>query len=182
MKVLDTNVFTSGGNSPMGYTIPATIGAKLTAPGKNVIGILGDGGFQMNLQELQTIQHLKLNVKLFVYNNFGYGIIKQFQDTYMDSRYEASGKGYSQPDFQRFAELYDFDYKKIENLNDLNTIDLKSDKSIIFDVILHPNTEIETKTEMGRVINDQFPYQSDDEFKKNNEYFLESYNYNRPIK
>ena len=59
MKVLDTNVFTSGGNSPMGYTIPATIGAKLTAPDKNVIGILGDGGFQMNLQELQTIQHLQ---------------------------------------------------------------------------------------------------------------------------
>tara|TARA_Y100000389_G_scaffold140891_1_gene138768 strand:- start:1054 stop:2811 length:1758 start_codon:yes stop_codon:yes gene_type:complete len=180
MKITDTTVFTSGGNSPMGYTIPATIGAKLASPEKAVFGILGDGGFQMNLQELQTIKYLKLNIKLFIYNNFGYGIIKQFQDTYMDSRYEASGKGYSQPDFKKFADLYDFEYRKIEQLSDLKSLDFISDKSIIFDVILHSNTEIETKTEMGRVINDQFPYQSEEEFAANNKYFVENFNYNRP--
>lgn len=180
MKIDNSIVFTSGGNSPMGYTIPACIGAKLTSPDKAVFGILGDGGFQMNIQELQTIKFLKLNIKFFIYNNFGYGIIKQFQDTYMSSRYEASGKGYSQPDFQEIAKIFDFKYKKIDSLSDLNIADLKSDESIIFDIILDPNTEIEPKTEMGRVINDQFPYQSEKEFKSNNQFFLESYNYNRP--
>ncbi len=180
MKIVDTTVFTAGGNSPMGYTIPAALGAKLTTPEKMVFGILGDGGFQMNLQELQTIQNLDLNIKFFVYNNFGYGIIKQFQDTYMDSRYEASGKGYSQPDFKKIAEIYDFEYIKIQNINELNLKDIESKKRIIFDVILDPNTEIEPKLEMGRVINDQFPYQSQEEFIQNNKYFIENFNYNRP--
>lgn len=180
MKIVDITVFTSGGNSPMGYTIPATIGAKLTNPNKKVYGILGDGGFQMNLQELQTAKHLNLEIKLFIYNNFGYGIIKQFQDTYMSSRYEASGLGYSQPDFKEIAKLFDFEYRKVENLNDLNIEDITCSKSIIFDVFLDPNTEIEPKTEMGRVINDQFPYQTDEEFLENNKHFLESINYIRP--
>ena len=182
MKITDTTVFTSGGNSPMGYTIPAVLGAKLTSPYKSVFGILGDGGFQMNLQELQTIKYLDLDVKFFIYNNFGYGIIKQFQDTYMESRYEASGKGYSQPDFKKIAKLYDFEYIKIKKLSDLSSKDLSSNKRIIFDVILDSNTEIEPKTEMGRVINDQFPYQSEEEFINNNKYFIESFNYNRPQK
>ena len=180
MKIADTTVFTSGGNSPMGYTIPASIGAKLTNPDKKVYGILGDGGFQMNIQELQTAKYLGLDIKFFVYNNFGYGIIKQFQDTYMSSRYEASGKGYSQPDFESIANLFDFDYKKISNLDDLKIEDIQSTNRIIFDVFLDPNTEIEPKTEMGRVINDQFPYQTDSEFNKNNKYFLEGFDYTRP--
>lgn len=181
MKIVDTNVFTSGGNSPMGYTIPATIGAKITTPDKTVIGILGDGGFQMNLQELQTINYLNLNIKLFIYNNFGYGIIKQFQDTYMESRYEASGKGYSQPDFKKIAKIYGFKYIKVKSSSDIKKEDLSSEYKTIFDVILDPNTEIEPKTEMGRVINDQFPYQSKIEFERNNQYFIKDFNYDRPL-
>jgi len=180
MNIKDTIVFTSGGNSPMGYTIPATIGAKLTNPNSSVYGILGDGGFQMNIQELQTIAYLNLDIKLFVYNNFGYGIIKQFQDTYMSSRYEASGLGYSQPNFEKVANLFGFEYRKIETLEDLKISDLTSSQKLIFDVILDPNTEIEPKTEMGRVINDQFPYQTDEEFEKNNNFFLKNSDYNRP--
>ncbi len=180
MKIVDTIVFTAGGNSPMGYTIPAALGAKLTSPEKPVFGILGDGGFQMNLQELQTIKNLDLNIKFFIYNNFGYGIIKQFQDTYMESRYEASGKGYSQPDFKNISEIYGFEYIKIENLKELKLKDIESKKRIIFDVILDPNTEIEPKLEMGRLLNDQFPYQSQEEFILNNKYFIENFNYNRP--
>ena len=164
----------------MGYTIPATIGAKLANPESLVFGILGDGGFQMNIQELQTINYLNLDIKLFIYNNFGYGIIKQFQDTYMSSRYEASGLGYSQPNFEEVANLFGFEYRKIESLEDLCIDDLCSNQKIIFDIMLDPNTEIEPKTEMGRVINDQFPYQTDEEFEKNNYFFLKSSDYNRP--
>ena len=145
-----------------------------------VFGILGDGGFQMNIQELQTINYLNLDIKLFIYNNFGYGIIKQFQDTYMSSRYEASGLGYSQPNFEEVANLFGFEYRKIESLEDLCIDDLCSNQKIIFDIMLDPNTEIEPKTEMGRVINDQFPYQTDEEFEKNNYFFLKSSDYNRP--
>ena len=86
-------LFTAAGHSPMGYTLPAIIGSAISSKGHQVIGFIGDGGFQMNIQELQTIVHYQLNTKIIVLNNFGYGIIKQFQDSYFESRYEASGEG-----------------------------------------------------------------------------------------
>ena len=90
-----------------------------------------------------------LPFKLFVLNNFGYGIIKQFQDTWFDGRYEATGKGYSQPDFQKIANAYDLEYRKIESLNDIKQDDLDNKDGIFFDVILHPNTLIEPKIDSG---------------------------------
>ncbi len=65
----------------MGYSLPAAIGAAIRAPHRQIICFIGDGGLQINLQELQTIRQYGLNIKLFVFNNSGYGIIKQFQDS-----------------------------------------------------------------------------------------------------
>ena len=163
-------LFTAGGNSPMGYTLPATIGAALTDPRRQVIGFLGDGGFQMNIQELQTMIHYNLNIKIVLLNNFGYGIIKQFQDSYFESRYEASGRGYSQPDIKNIAGAYGIRYESINEISQLNPSFFSFDGPIIIDVLLDPNTLIEPKLEMGHAINDQFPYLKELELKSGNRF------------
>ena len=163
-------LFTSGGNSPMGYALPAAIGAALLDTGKQVIAFAGDGAFQMNIQELQTAYHHKLNFKLFVLNNDGYGIIKQFQDSYFDGRYEATGKGYSTPDFKKVVEAYDVKYFRVESLDDITEEIFEYNGPAIIDVMLHQNTLIEPKLEVERPIHDQYPYLSEKEFDLLNPY------------
>jgi acetolactate synthase-1/2/3 large subunit len=154
-------LFTAGGNSPMGYALPAAIGAKLASPDKQTYCFIGDGGFQMNIQELQTIAHYDLDIKIVVFNNEGYGIIKQFQDTYMESRYEASGRGYSVPDFKKVAEAYGLSYKSVQSLDDLDS-GLWDQGAVVVDVAIPPNALITPKVEMDRFIHDQFPYDDRD--------------------
>ena len=86
-------LFSAFGNSPMGYAFPAAIGASIALNRKKIICIDGDGSIQINLQELQTMIAQKLPIKLFILNNDGYGIIKQFQELYLNKRFEATGKG-----------------------------------------------------------------------------------------
>ncbi len=151
-------IYTAGGNSPMGYSFPAAIGAAIHSHDRQIICFTGDGSIQMNIQDLQTMSHLKLPIKLFILNNFGYGIIKQFQDTWFEGRYEATGNGYSQPDFEKIAHAYELGYRKIESMKDILKSDLDSNSGIIFDVILHPNTLIEPKIDSGNPLHNMFPY------------------------
>jgi acetolactate synthase-1/2/3 large subunit len=154
----DSNyVFSAFGNSPMGYSLPAAIGAQLANPGKEVYCFIGDGGLQMNIQELQTIDYYQLPIKIIVQNNFGYGIIKQFQDSYFDSRYHATGKGYSIPNFEKIAEAYNFEYTVIKEINDIEKLSFTNNKMII-DMHIFTGALITPKTEMNRFIHDQFPY------------------------
>lgn len=162
-------LFTAGGNSPMGYALCAAIGAKLEAPERQVISYNGDGGMQVNIQELQTINRLGLDIAIVVMNNGCYGIIKQFQDSYLGSRYTASRDGYSAPDFGRIAEAYGLAYARIERLEDL-TPDLLRRGAILIDVSLSEHTLIEPKLEMGRPINDQYPYLDGDAYARGNRY------------
>lgn len=163
------NLFTAGGNSPMGYALCAAIGAKLEAPGRQVISYNGDGGFQVNIQELQTIKHLDLDIAVVIMNNGCYGIIKQFQDSYLGSRYTASRDGYSAPDFGKVASAYGLGYARVERIEDL-TPDLFQRGAIVIDVILSEQTLIEPKLEMGRPINDQFPYSDADAYARGNRF------------
>ena len=165
-------LFTAAGHSPMGYTLPAMIGAALCSKGHQVIGFIGDGGFQMNIQELQTIVNYQLNTKIIILNNFGYGIIKQFQDSYFESRYEASGKGYSQPDFKKIANAFNIEYFLVKNISDLRIKMFENEFPAIIDVFLDPNTIIEVK-KLGHPINNQFPYLSNEERKKGNKFLNE---------
>lgn len=152
------NIFTAGGNSPMGYSFPASIGSALVVPDKQVVCFTGDGSIQMCIQEFQSMDFHKLPIKLFVLNNFGYGIIKQFQDTWFDGRYAATGDGYSQPDFKKVAAAYNIDYRRIEKPEDIVSEDLNSSSGIFFDVILNPNTLIEPKIDSGNPLHNMFPY------------------------
>jgi len=161
-------LFTAAGNSPMGYSLPAAIGAALEVPGRQIISFIGDGGLQTNIQELQTVAHYRLPVKLVVLNNRGYGIIKQFQDSYFGSRYEASGQGYSVPDFGKIARAYGICYQEVTALDQLRKPVFESNEPYIIDVKLNEHAQILPKLEMGRPINDQFPYVSDEEFERGN--------------
>lgn len=157
----DSFLFTAGGNSPMGYSLPAAIGAAISNPDKQVYCFIGDGGLQMNIQELQTILHHNLRVKIIIQNNYGYGIIKQFQDSYFDSRYFATGTGYSVPDFEKIAKAYGFDiYTNIKTQHELENFYFSEGPEVI-NLELNENSLITPKTEMDRFIHDQFPYIED---------------------
>ena len=102
----EQTIYTAGGNSPMGYAFPASIGAAIYNRERRVIAFTGDGSMQMNIQDLQTMKFNDLDIKLIILNNFGYGIIKQFQDLYFNGRHHATGEGYSQPDFGKLVDGY----------------------------------------------------------------------------
>jgi acetolactate synthase-1/2/3 large subunit len=154
-------LFTAGGNSPMGYSLPAAIGAQLLNRNKKVYCFIGDGGLQMNIQELQTVVAYKLPITIFIQNNFGYGIIKQFQDSYFDQRHYASGEGYTQPDFEKIAEAYGIPYISIKSEAELENLKIPDGYAMI-DLILPAGSLITPKTEMNRFIHDQFPYIQDE--------------------
>lgn len=173
----DQRVFSTFGNSPMGYSVPAAIGTAF-ATGKPVACIIGDGGLQINIQEFQTIAHYKLPVKIFILNNHSYGIIKQFQDLYFGSRYEATvpEKGYTFPDFLRVAEAYGIKTERIHNHTELHKIKgvIESKEAVICDVVIPDDAKIIPRLEFGKPIEDQTPYIDREEFGKN--MIVEPYN------
>ena len=165
--------FSAYGNSPMGYALPGSAGAFLSNnKKKRVICITGDGGFQLNIQELQTIVSNNIPVKIFVINNNGYGIIKQFQELYLKKRYEATipRKGVTNPDFKKIAYAYGINYSEVRNNKDIKRIltkILKSKKLEFVNVIINPNQKIVPKLQFGNPIEDMSPLISREEFKKN---------------
>jgi acetolactate synthase-1/2/3 large subunit len=102
----DQRFLTSGGMGSMGFGLPASIGAAVTAQGRPVVVIAGDGGFQCNIQELQTLVRNRYPVKVVVVNNGCHGMVRQFQQSYFEGRYQSTLWGYSAPDFERLAQAY----------------------------------------------------------------------------
>tara|TARA_A100001011_G_scaffold397662_1_gene499407 strand:+ start:690 stop:2525 length:1836 start_codon:yes stop_codon:yes gene_type:complete len=163
-------VFSAYGNSPMGYSFPAAIGASIATGKKRIICIDGDGSFQINMQELQTVINEKLPVKIFIFNNFGYGIIKQFQSLYLDGRYNASGKGVSMPNYKKIAKAYGIKYFSTnKNSNSQKTITqaLSYKKACLVEVFIHPEQKIIPKLAFGNPIEDLEPKISRSAFKEN---------------
>lgn len=99
-----THWLSSGGSGTMGFCLPAAIGAAFAYPTATIIGIVGDGGFQMNIQELQTIQDHALNIKIFVMNNRFLGMVRQWQDLFFDKNYAATPM--TCPDIMKIADAY----------------------------------------------------------------------------
>jgi len=97
---------TSAGMGSMGYSLPAAIGASIALDNCPVVSISGDGGFQMNIQELQTVTRNNLPIKMVVLNNRSLGMIRHFQDAYFGSRYQSSVWDYSAPSFVAVANAY----------------------------------------------------------------------------
>ena len=110
---------TSGGMGSMGFALPASIGASIES-NKNVIAIIGDGSFQMNIQELHSIFRLNLKIKIIVINNDSLGMIRQFQDTYFESRYIGTKWGYTTPDFCKISQAYQIGSRKISENSEVD--------------------------------------------------------------
>jgi len=97
---------TSGGMGSMGFALPAAMGASAAIGPSPVAVIAGDGGFQLNIQELETVSHNRLPLKMVIVDNRCYGMVRQFQEAYFDSRFQSTVWGYSAPDFARVASAY----------------------------------------------------------------------------
>ena len=109
---------TSGGLGTMGFALPAAIGAKMGMPEREVVAIIGDGGFQMTIQELGTIFQTKVPVKIVVLNNEFLGMVRQWQQLFFDKRYASTEM--VNPNFTAIAEGYYIKAKKVTKREDLD--------------------------------------------------------------
>lgn len=108
---------TSGGAGTMGFALPAALGAKLAKPDRHVIAVIGDGGYQMTVQELGTIMQYKIPVKIVVLNNNFLGMVRQWQQLFHGKRYSFTEM--VNPDFVKIADAYGIPAKKVEDRDSL---------------------------------------------------------------
>lgn len=109
--------FSSGGAGTMGCSLPMAIGVKLARPDERVWSISGDGGFQMNMQELGTVMEHKIDIKMLLLNNGYLGMVRQWQTLFFDGRY--SGTPMQNPDYGFIAQAYGIPYLKVEEVKDI---------------------------------------------------------------
>ena len=134
-------IFTSNGNTPMGFAMCGAIGAWFAQPERPIICIIGDGGFQLDIQELQTIKHYKVPVKIFVINNLCLGNTAGFQIQNGKKPLACGPDGYSAPDFCKIADAYGLERYRISGRDDADHIIghvlAFDDEAVVCDV-LHP--------------------------------------------
>jgi len=139
----DQRIMTSTGLGEMGYGLPAAIGASFAKEGGEVISLNCDGGMMMNLQELQTIVHHQLPIKIFIFNNDGYLMIKHTQKNLFKGEYVGTDResGVSCPDFSRIADAFKIKYYSISSWEDFESFIPKvqdHNEPVICDVFMDP--------------------------------------------
>jgi len=155
-------IFTAFNHSPMGYSIAASIGAFLGSKKSTVIATIGDGSVPMNVQELETIKNYNIDVKIFVFNNKGYSLIKQTQETWLKGKYSGvdQSSGLSLPNNINIAKAYGIKTMTIKNSRNLEKNILKALKTrgpILIDLNINPLSRVEPKIEYGRPLHDMSP-------------------------
>lgn len=161
---------TQGGMASIGSALPLGIGASFAKPSAPIVVITGDGGFQLNIQELQTIYHHNLPIKIIMLNNQCYGMIRQFQEQYFDCRFQSTSIGYSCPDFQDVVSAYKIPSIKINKINEIQTAfeSLFQDRAPMFlEVDIKQSNKAFPKLSVDRPIEDQEPLLSTEELKSN---------------
>lgn len=176
---LGQRLFTNAGSASMGYDVPAAIGAAIARGGGRVICLAGDGSVQLNLQELQTIVHHRLPIKIVVLNNGGYQSIRQTQLSYFGRLVgESPRSGVSFPDMVKIGEAYGLRSCRIEGLDFAATLEdfLASDGPAICEVMLDPDQQFEPKLSSrqlpdGRMVSspleDLYPFLPREELREN---------------
>jgi len=146
---------TSGGLGTMGFALPAAIGAKMGAPNREVIAIIGDGGYQMNIQELGTIFQTKTPVKIVVLNNSFLGMVRQWQELFFDKRYASTEM--VNPDFVKIAEGYDIKANKVskrENLQAAIQEMVASKESYFLEVVIEKEGNVFPMVPTGAAVSE----------------------------
>lgn len=146
---------TSGGLGTMGFALPAAIGAKMGAPEKEVIAIIGDGGYQMTIQELGTILQTKAAVKIVVLNNSFLGMVRQWQELFFDKRYASTEM--VNPDFVKIAEAYGIKAKSVSKRKDLTEAIktmLATKESYFLEVIIEKEDNVFPMVPTGASVSD----------------------------
>ena len=149
-------MFTSQGLGEMGVGLPYSIGASFALPGRPVTCLNCDGGIMMNLQELQTIVQHNLPVKIFIFNNDGYLMIKHTQKLFFQGRYTAVDKntGVVLPEFEKIAYGFGIPYYRIDTMEDLDIIKFREDGPSIIEVFMDPEQDFIPKVK-GVVLEDE---------------------------
>lgn len=148
----------SGGHGAMGYSLPAAIGAYY-AYNRPVVCFNGDGGIQMNIQELAFIRREKLPIKIVVLNNYALGMIRHFQEMYFEGNYiqTVCGNGYEAPNFEQIAKAYDIAYISYVPNQDISDKFMKIEGPVLVEVKLRGDTYVYPKLEFGKASQDQEP-------------------------
>ncbi len=165
-------VFHDFNNTAMGWALPGLIGGHFADPSRENICIAGDGSFMMTLQELATVLHHKINLKLIIINNAGYSMIKQTQDQWLKSNYVASSEegGLSFPNYKKISEAFDLEYLELSFKSDLNeklNKFLNSRGPVLFNVKVPKNARVKPQVKFGRPNEDMEPLLPRDIFKEN---------------
>lgn len=162
-------LFSAFNNTPMGYALPASIGASFAVNKKPVICVTGDGGLQMNIQELITAIRHNLPIKIFLFNNHGYGMICQTQDQWFCSRYEASTveSGLAFPNFIKVAKAYGYKTINIVKAKDMRqgieeTLRVKG--PALCNIELHLGHNVIPQVKFGRALEDGEPLLDREDF------------------
>lgn len=155
------SVFSAWNNTPMGYALPAAIGAALGGAGK-VTCITGDGGLMLNLGELSTVLHHGLPIRIMLFNNHGHGIQKQTLETWLDGRYEGvhPQSGLAFPDFPKVASAMGFDVVTIddERLMAEQLREVYARPGPVFcNIEIHPDQKLYPVVKYGSPLEDQLP-------------------------
>lgn len=174
-------LFTNSGCAAMGYGFPAAIGCAVAEKGKRVICLDGDGSFQMNIQELQTVVYNKLNIKIFILNNNGYHSIRQTQTNLFEPPLVGvcDGNGLSFPSMEKIAYAYGVPYERIDVAADISEKVrkvLEMDGPVLCEVILDPEQNFEPKLSSRKLpdgtivspeIDDMYPFLPREEYQNN---------------
>lgn len=149
------SIISSGGGGTMGFGLPSAIGAQVACPDKKIISIVGDGGFQMNIQELILLKAYKLPVKVFIMNNSYLGMVRQWQELFHERRYSEVNLEIN-PDFVKVAEAYGIKSVTLESEEDLEKIDeiLKNDEPILVNCIVKKEENVYPMIPAGKSVED----------------------------
>jgi acetolactate synthase I/II/III large subunit len=152
---------TSGGMGSMGFALPAAIGVAIANTPQPVVVIAGDGGFQCNLQELQTVVRNQLPLKIVVINNRCHGMVRQFQASYFQSRHPATLWGYSTPDFTRVAAAYGIESRHLSAPEEIGSalawLWQKPHEPALLEVRISTLTNVCPKVSFGGLITEMEP-------------------------
>lgn len=157
----------SGGMGAMGFALPAAIGACFAHNRQRVLVIAGDGGIQVNIQELDTIARNKLPIIIFVLNNNSLGMVRQFQDLYFDGRQQSTVLG--NPDFVKIALAYQIPGYQIRNNSEIDSVLTEvfmTKGPVLVEVALPQNTLVNPKLVVNRPVEDMYPFLDRDELKE----------------